>query len=131
MGTEVSPSPDFASEEYAYACGAVDERPEAFARPVLVADEFLGSRSICCVMDAIECLEEWPIEQRGRLHSRASDFCCAAYDGRSPADLARQMFVAWARDVGIAVGLSIDAEAVTNTGHTGCDLGSASCSSTE
>ncbi|WP_245456466.1 MULTISPECIES: DUF982 domain-containing protein [unclassified Mesorhizobium] len=62
-------------------------------------------------MDAIEFLEEWPIEQRGRLHSCASEVCCAAYDGRRPADHARQIFIAWARDAGIAVGLSLDAEA--------------------
>jgi hypothetical protein len=82
-------------------------------------------------MDAIEFLEEWPFEQRGRLHSCASDFCCAAYDGRKPADLARQMFVAWAREVGVAVGLSLDAEAVTDTGDTGCDQQSTGCSSVE
>ncbi|TPI57422.1 MULTISPECIES: DUF982 domain-containing protein [unclassified Mesorhizobium] len=119
MGSELSHSLDCASNQYTYTCGGEDERRDAFARPVLVDDEFLGARSICCAMDAIEFLEEWPIEQRGSLHSRASDCCCAAYDGHSPADLARQMFVAWAQEVGVAVGLSFDAKAGTNTGETG------------
>ncbi|PBC09672.1 DUF982 domain-containing protein [Mesorhizobium sp. WSM3859] len=108
MATDVFLSLDCASE--VHSCESEDEHRDVFSRPVLINDEFLGPRSICCAMDAIEFLEEWPIEQRGRLHSCASDFCCAAYDGRRPADLARQMFIAWACEVGIAVGLSFDAE---------------------
>ncbi|MDF3156606.1 DUF982 domain-containing protein [Mesorhizobium sp. XAP10] len=36
-------------------------------------------------MDAIEFLEEWPVERRGLLHGAACDTCYSAYDGRKSA----------------------------------------------
>ncbi|RUT94117.1 DUF982 domain-containing protein [Mesorhizobium sp. USDA-HM6] len=72
-----------------------------FDPPVLVNDAPFGTRTIRCAMDAIEFLEEWPFESRGRLHFCASEACCAAYDGRCTANAARNAFLAWASWAGV------------------------------
>ena len=74
---------------------------DAFRDLVFVDDAPFGTRSIGSVMDAIEFLEEWPVERRGGLHLQASEICCAAYDGRCLVDVARQAFARWARRIGI------------------------------
>ncbi|WP_051334183.1 DUF982 domain-containing protein [Mesorhizobium sp. WSM3224] len=71
--------------------------------PVVGDDAPFGVRKIRCAMDAIEFLEEWPFERRGSLHSRASDACCAAYDGRGSTEAARKAFVTWAIQTGVCV----------------------------
>ena len=51
-----------------------------FECPVFVKE---GStiRRIECVMDAIEFLEEWPIQRRGLIHEVTCETCYAAHDG--------------------------------------------------
>ncbi|MEI8719900.1 DUF982 domain-containing protein [Mesorhizobium sp. ISC11] len=43
-------------------------------------------------MDAIEFLEEWPVERRGLLHGAACDTCYSAYDGRKSVEAAHKAF---------------------------------------
>ena len=72
-----------------------------FKQPVFVRDEGGVVQKIGCVMDAIEFLEEWPVERRGLLHAAASDTCYSAYDGRKSVDAAHKTFTTWARRVGV------------------------------
>ena len=71
-----------------------------FECPVFVKE---GStiRRIECVMDAIEFLEEWPIQRRGLIHEVTCETCYAAHDGRKPVDTARKAFATLARMAGI------------------------------
>lgn len=71
-----------------------------FQQAIFVRDGFV-LRKIECVMDAIEFLEEWPVERRGLLHAAASETCCSAYDGRKSVEAARKTFTTWARRVGV------------------------------
>ncbi|MDX8527944.1 DUF982 domain-containing protein [Mesorhizobium sp. MSK_1335] len=89
---------------------------DIFEPPVLVDDAPFGVRPICCTMDAIEFLEEWPFERRSKLHACASEACCAAYDGRCEADAARKAFVAWARWAGVSACGSAVIDAVERAG---------------
>jgi hypothetical protein len=72
-----------------------------FKQPVYVRDDGYSIREIGCVMDAIEFLEEWPIERRGLLHAAACDTCYSAYDGRKSVEAAHKSFMTWARRVGV------------------------------
>ncbi|WFP74516.1 DUF982 domain-containing protein [Mesorhizobium sp. WSM4906] len=81
---------------------------DRFNPPLLVADES-GLRTICCAMDAIEFLEEWPLQWRCKLHRSASEACCAAYDGRMPVRDARAAFESWAKMAHIAVARQLEA----------------------
>ena len=72
-----------------------------FKQPVFVRDEGHAVQRIRCVMDAIEFLEEWPVERRGLLHAAASDACYSAYDGRKSVEAANKAFTTWARRVAI------------------------------
>lgn len=92
------------SENYSRNHGAAElcaMSTDVFAEPVLVDDAPFGVRKIRCAMDAIEYLEEWPLEKRCCLHSRASDACCAAYDGRDTIAAARKAFVTWTIQTGV------------------------------
>lgn len=75
---------------------------DVFEPPVLVDDTVFGVRPIRNAMDAIEFLEEWPFEKRSKLHARACEACCAAYDGRCDGEAARKAFLAWARWAGLS-----------------------------
>ncbi|WP_292326206.1 DUF982 domain-containing protein [Mesorhizobium sp.] len=46
-------------------------------------------------MDAIEFLEEWPVERRGLPHAAACETCYAAYDGRKSLEAAQKTFMTW------------------------------------
>lgn len=72
-----------------------------FKQPVFVRGEGHVVQKIACVMDAIEFLEEWPVERRGFLHSAASDACYSAYDGRKSVEAANKAFASWARRVAL------------------------------
>ncbi|MDG4877634.1 DUF982 domain-containing protein [Mesorhizobium sp. WSM4935] len=81
---------------------------DRFDPPLLVADEY-GLRTICCAMDAIEFLEEWPFQHRCKLHRSASEACCAAYDGRTPVSDARVAVESWARLAHVSVTRQLEA----------------------
>ncbi|MER8464658.1 DUF982 domain-containing protein [Mesorhizobium sp. M1396] len=72
-----------------------------FKQPVFVRDDGYGIQKIGCAMDAIEFLEEWPVERRGLLHAAASDACYSAYDGRKSVEAAHKAFATWAHRVGV------------------------------
>lgn len=72
-----------------------------FKQPIFVREDGFVLRKIECVMDAIEFLEEWPVERRGLLHAAASETCCSAYDGRKSVEAAHKTFTTWARRVGV------------------------------
>lgn len=72
-----------------------------FKQAIFVRDDGFVLRKIGCVMDAIEFLEEWPVERRGLLHAAASETCYSAYDGRKSLDAAHKTFTTWARRVGV------------------------------
>ena len=72
-----------------------------FKQPVFVRDDGYRAQKIGCVMDAIEFLEEWPVEKRVLLHAAASETCYSAYDGRKSLDAAHKTFTTWARRVGV------------------------------
>ncbi|MDG4881945.1 DUF982 domain-containing protein [Mesorhizobium sp. WSM4884] len=104
----------------ASAAGCSAMKSDAFSEPVLVDDAPFGVRKIRCAMDAIEFLEEWPFEKRGRLHGLASDACCAAYDGRGAIAAARRVFVTWAVQAGVcacAPRLELDAGETGGPSH--------------
>jgi hypothetical protein len=70
-----------------------------FKQPIFVRDDGCVLRKIECLMDAIEFLEEWPVERRGLLHAAACETCCSAYDGRKSVEAAHKTFTTWARRV--------------------------------
>ncbi|RWC97962.1 MAG: DUF982 domain-containing protein [Mesorhizobium sp.] len=72
-----------------------------FKQPIFLRDDGFVLRRIDCVMDAIEFLEEWPVERRGLLHAAASETCCSAYDGGKSVEAAHKTFRTWARRVGV------------------------------
>jgi len=72
-----------------------------FKQPIFVRDDGFVLRKIECVMDAIEFLEEWPVEKRGLLHAAACETCYSAYDGRKSVEAAHKTFTTWARRVRI------------------------------
>jgi len=72
-----------------------------FKQPIFVRDDGFVLRKIECIMDAIEFLEEWPVERRGLLHAAASETCCSAYDGRKSVEAAHKTSPIWARRVGV------------------------------
>jgi len=72
-----------------------------FKQPIFVNDDGFVLRKIEHVMDAIEFLEEWPVERRGLLHAAASEACYSAYDGRKSVEAAHKTFTTWARRVGV------------------------------
>ncbi|TJV19674.1 DUF982 domain-containing protein [Mesorhizobium sp.] len=88
---------------------------DLFDPPLQVDDEF-GPRAICCLMDAIEFLEEWPFEKRCKVHLKASEACCAAYDGRQPIDAARVAFRSWVSVAGVRTCISVQLDAVERAG---------------
>ncbi|MGX8009013.1 DUF982 domain-containing protein [Mesorhizobium sp. ORM8.1] len=73
---------------------------DAFKQPVFVGENGYIQK-IDCVMDAIEFLEEWPVEKRGLLHAAACEACYSAYDGRKPVEAAHKAFTTWARKIGV------------------------------
>jgi hypothetical protein len=70
-----------------------------FKRPIFARDDSFVLRKIECIMDAIEFLEEWPVERRGLMHAAACEICYAAYDGRKSLEAAQKTFTTWARRV--------------------------------
>ncbi len=89
---------------------------DTFDPPVLVEHSSFGVRVIRDAMDAIEFLEEWPFEQRDKLHACACEACFAAYDGRCEAEAARKALIAWARCEGVRACGSVMFEAVERAG---------------
>ena len=89
---------------------------DAFVPPLLVEHASFGLRLISDAMEAIEFLEEWPFEQRSKLHAGACEACCAAYDGRCQAEAARKAFIAWAREAGVRACGSVIFEGVERAG---------------
>ncbi|OHV85997.1 DUF982 domain-containing protein [Mesorhizobium sp. ORS 3428] len=89
---------------------------DMFKAPIMIDDAAFGVRVIRCAMDAIEFLEEWPFEKRSKLHARACEACCAAYDGRGRPEAARKAFLAWARVAGISPCGSIVIDGVEKSG---------------
>ena len=67
-----------------------------FESPVLVYDGE-AIREIGGVWDAIEFMEEWPVQRRGLIYETALDACYAAHDGRKPLETARRALATWAR----------------------------------
>ncbi|BCH05524.1 hypothetical protein MesoLj131c_72660 (plasmid) [Mesorhizobium sp. 131-3-5] len=72
---------------------------DMFNQPIFVIDESNVARKISSLMDAIEFLEEWPVERHGLLHAAASDACYSAYDGRTSVEAARKAFATWVHRV--------------------------------
>src|SRR5438046_572255 len=72
---------------------------ETFKQPIFVRDDGFVLRRIECIMDAIEFLEEWPVERRGVLHAAACETCYLAYDGRRSVEAAHKTFTTWARRI--------------------------------
>ena len=89
---------------------------DTFEPPLLVEHSSFGVRVIQDALDAIEFLEEWPSEQRDKLHARACEACFAAYDGRCEAEAARKALIAWARCEGVRACGSVMFEAVERAG---------------
>ncbi|MGX8008867.1 DUF982 domain-containing protein [Mesorhizobium sp. ORM8.1] len=89
---------------------------DIFEPPILVEHASLGVRVIYDAMDAFEFLEEWPFEQRCKLHAGAREACCAAYDGRCEAEAARKALIAWARRAGVRACGSVMFEGVEKAG---------------
>jgi hypothetical protein len=73
---------------------------DTFKQAIFVRNEG-DVRKLDCVMDAIEFLEEWPVQRRGLLHAAASEACYAAYDGRKSVEAAHKTFTTWARRVDV------------------------------
>jgi hypothetical protein len=71
-----------------------------FGKAIVVAR---GGRhlTIRSIYDAIEFLEEWPVEDRGLAHEVALGACYAAHDGRRPVEAAKRALAGWARREGI------------------------------
>ena len=86
--------------------------------PILVHDGDT-TREIGSVWDAIEFMEEWPIQRRGPIYETASDACYAAHDGRKPLETARRAFATWARRADILADASTASWSVPRTGING------------
>ena len=93
-----------------------------FKQPVFVKDGLYMIQEIGCVMDAIEYLEQWPVEKRGLIHEAACEACYAAHDGRKPIETARKAFMTWARRVGILEDFPVAPEWMTGPKIGGTNL---------
>ncbi|RUX26449.1 DUF982 domain-containing protein [Mesorhizobium sp. M7A.F.Ca.US.011.01.1.1] len=92
-----------------------------FKQPIFVRDDSFVIKKIGCVMDAIEFLEEWPVERRGLLHGAACDTCYSAYDGRRSVEAAHKTFATWARRVGVIEDIPVAPPWMTGPKISGAD----------
>jgi hypothetical protein len=91
-----------------------DDR-KAVDSPVYVKDGNLVVRQIQCIEDAVDFLEQWPLDKRGMVFEMTQEALYSAYDARLPMVAARSAFAEWARSAGVLEDVSI--APVWMTGH--------------
>ena len=67
-----------------------------FDSPVYVKDGGRLVRQIQSVADALDFLDEWPVDRRGMMFEVAEEALHSAHDGRFPITAARNAFASWA-----------------------------------
>jgi hypothetical protein len=72
-----------------------------FDSPVFVKGGSLTIVEIASLRDAIDFLEEWPIELQDVPYETILRACYSALDGNHPLSTARDNFARWARDANI------------------------------
>ncbi|MBN9034283.1 MAG: DUF982 domain-containing protein [Rhizobiales bacterium] len=77
-----------------------------FDSPVFVKDGSFTIVEIASIRDAIDFLEEWPVELQDVPYETISRACYSALDGSYPLSSARDNFVKWAKAANILEELS-------------------------
>lgn len=78
-----------------------------FDSPVYVKDGSLVVRQIQSIGDALDFLEQWPLDKRSMVFEMTQEALYAAYDARLPMVAAQNAFAGWARSAGILEDVSI------------------------
>lgn len=72
-----------------------------FDAPVYVRDGKHLIQEIRSLDDALDFLEDWPLNRRGPIYETAMRACNRAYSRDVPLDVARTAFIGFARSAGI------------------------------
>lgn len=72
-----------------------------FESAIFVKDGPFTIVEIASIDDAIDFLDEWPIELQDVLHETTMRVCHSAHDGRHPLSSARDAFVEWAKSTDV------------------------------
>ena len=78
-----------------------------FDNPVYVKNGGLIVQQIQGVADALDFLEEWPVDRRGMMFEMTQGALYDAHDGRFPIAAARNAFASWARSAGVLEDVSV------------------------
>ncbi|HET7413068.1 MAG TPA: DUF982 domain-containing protein [Pararhizobium sp.] len=72
-----------------------------FDAPVFVKSEKDSIKEIAGIADAIDLLDEWPLDRRDLVHETVLRACHSALDGQKPLETAQRALVGFARKAGI------------------------------
>jgi hypothetical protein len=72
-----------------------------FVSPVFVKSGTHFIQEILSLDDALDFIEDWPVNRRGPIYETALRACHRAYIGDVPLDVARSAFVGFAKSAGI------------------------------
>ena len=72
-----------------------------FDSSVFVKDGRFTIAEIASIADALDFLDEWPIELQDILYQTTKRICHSAHDDRYPLDAARNAFAQWAKSANI------------------------------
>jgi hypothetical protein len=72
-----------------------------FDAPVFVKDGKHLIQEICSLDDALDFLEDWPLNRRGPIYETALRACHRAYSRDVSLDVARNAFIGFARSAGV------------------------------
>ena len=78
-----------------------------FDSPVYVKDGSLVVRQIQSIGDALDFLEQWPLDKLSMVFEMTQEALYAAYDARLPMVAAQNAFAGWARSAAILEDVSI------------------------
>ena len=72
-----------------------------FDAPVFVKAGKHLIQEICSLDDALDFLEDWPLNRRGPIYETALRACHRAYTRDVPLEVARNAFIGFARSAGV------------------------------
>ncbi|WP_011579013.1 MULTISPECIES: DUF982 domain-containing protein [Chelativorans] len=76
-------------------------KDKIFDSPVFVKDGKFTIVEIASLGDALDFLDEWPIELQDVLYETTMRVCMSAHDGGHPLNAARDTFAKWAKSANI------------------------------
>lgn len=72
-----------------------------FDSPVFVKNGQFTIMEIASIGDALDFLDEWPIELQDAVYKATVQVCHSAYGGSDPINSAREAFTRWAKSANI------------------------------